>query len=118
MALKKSIADPTGVSPISEAYIRIVETNFNFADNIGRVTLNVYRDRESRDANKPPVTNINFYFGSSRVAELDQEGNTIRPAFPSFATLIEANQEQYDAIKAALYNLLKLQPELSGSEDV
>lgn len=118
MALKKTIADPTGVAPMSEAYIRIVETNFNFADNVGRITLNVYRDQASRDANKPPVTQISFSLGTGRAEELDGEGNVIRPAFPSFATLLAAHQEEYDAMKTAFYNLLKLQPELSGSEDV
>jgi hypothetical protein len=119
MALQKSIPDPTGTTNIASAYFRIVEVNTNFADQIGRVTLNCYRSKGSRDAGKPPVTQVIFTLTKDGVAEVkDGDGNVVTPAFPGFNELVSELVDAYNAIKTKLYTVVKTQPDFADSEDV
>ena len=118
MALAKTLLDPTGTAPVS-CYIRIVQANFSFADKSGLITLYAYRDRAARDAGKQPLQAFQLQITSEgRAAVVDPlTGATTQPAEPGFDTLVERLQPQFDALRAAFYDLVKGQSQFAGASD-
>lgn len=120
MALQLATLDPTATSPAPSAYWRIVETNFNFADSIGRIVVHAYRDQAAREAGRQPLQAFQFQITpAGRAAVTDPvTGAVISPAEPGFNDLVSQLATAYDAIKAAFYDLIKAQPQFAGAVDV
>ena len=131
MALQLDYPDPTGVDDI-QVYARVVEINLNFADEVGRITVNIYRNKASRDAGKPPIDQVAFALsktGTPEVPELKDDNDEItqhgRPGIPPFAELITKAKSSnrggvliFDAAKAMVYDFLKTQLQFQGAADV
>lgn len=103
-----------------QAYIRIVQANFNFADQTGQITLYAYRDQASQQAGRQPLTAFTFQVTPGGVpAVVDPvTGATLRPAEPSFSQLEAQLGANFDAIKAAFYALIAAQPQFAGGLEV
>lgn len=146
MALQKDFSSPYSTSLLPNAYYRIVETNLNYADEVGQITVNVYESKAARDAGKLPVGTVAIPLTKTGKPATDAEGNaliaqedgtfknaageTIVPTyvgFPGFATLVDnavvppdtpAGTKIFDIAKAMIYSLLKTQPEFNGAVDI
>lgn len=128
MAIEKQFKPATDATPIEAAYFRIVETNFNHADEEGRIGVAVYRSREDREAGCIPVMAFGYPISKqSQPEQRDQLGNVVRPAIPSYAELSAAlvkdvqtpgKVDLFDAMKALCYTFISQQPELAGGKAV
>ncbi len=106
MALQIHYADPTGGN-ISSAYCRIVEIAVNVPQQTARIVMNVYRDASSYGNGHRPVDQVGVAIGPSA-----QDG------LPAFDDFVSGLQNEYDALAAALYGLLKTRPQFVEAIDV
>lgn len=146
MALQKDFSSPYSTSVLPNAYYRIVETNLNYADEVGQITVHVYESKAARDAGKLPVGSVAIPLTKAGKPPTDDEGNvvykqedgtykngsgqTVVPAYyglPDFATLMNnavvppdtpPYTKVFDIAKAMLYTLMKTQPDFAGATDI
>lgn len=145
MALQKEYKSPYSAMPVEEAYFRIVETNLNFAESRGSMTVHVYENKMARDAGKLPFASLHFTLTKDGAPAMDANGNVLVKEghlyknkngevvtpyiyeFPPFDALIDAVQtaedtpvgtKAFDMAKSMLYVLLKTRPEFAGAVDV
>jgi hypothetical protein len=145
MALKISIPDPFGTTNIEDAYAKVAECNLNFDGKYGKITVNIYRDSNSKEVGKQPVSQINISLTPNGEPAKDVDGSILEkqedgtfknnkgetvvpttPPFPSFDQIMEVavttSQDAtgtpvFDIGKRYLYQLIKSRPEFNGSKD-
>lgn len=112
--------NPHGTSDIPAAYSKNVFFAWDETSQQMRVVANLYQDSAARNGLKQPVGQHELVVQKDAQPEqLDEQGNVIHPAIPSFADLLAANQASFDAIKTSVYNLWKAShPKYQNATDV
>lgn len=125
MALQCTFPDPHGVNPLPAAYCTIAEVNLNYANKVGRLTVNVWQDKAAHDANLTPVAQVAYPISASGVPP-----STANPAgFPDFDTIVSTpiptdvlsgptvigTTTFWEVSQAILYAILQEQPEFQNA---
>jgi hypothetical protein len=125
MALQCSYTDPHGTTPLPAAYCRIAEINLNYVQKVGRLTVNIWKDKSAFDANLLPVDQVAY-----PISEAGTPPSTSNPAgFPTFDQIvgepIPANvvsgptvigtTTYWEVSQAILYSILQTQEEFKNA---